>query len=274
MKVIDLLKTENIIKLNSEDHLSHALNQLKTSHDSGFVFDDNGHYMGLINPYFCVIKSNYPANTKVKHCVHHAPKIHLKYDLNKVISLLIESKAHYLPVFNDKDEFIGTISARRVMSMIKSLKFYQDKIDLLLKSKYRPLITISEQDTLSKAHELFRTSKKSKLVVIDDNLKLKGVLSFYDLISVFNEPKVNQGRSRTGNQDRLTNQKVKNYYKKYVLTLRTDNKIIDVINLILNKAVGSVIIIDQEKNPIGIITTKDIFQYYLLKTVKPKSIVE
>jgi len=278
ISLTDIIKKENIISVSPEDHLSYALSKLSTSHDALFVFEDverpseKKKFLGIINPYHCLIKSSYPGNTKVKHCLVHPPKIFTDYSLFKVINLLIQSKIHYLPVFEnikrpeEKERFLGVISARRVLSHLKNLPIYKDKIELLIKSKKRPLLVIYEEDSIAKALDIFRKTQISKLIVINQEMKLKGVLSYYDLISFLGSPDRRQERSgRQGNKIHLYSQKVKNFMKNYVLTLSQEKPLFQAFNLILEKKIGSVIIIDEEHHPIGVITTRDLFQYFLSK---------
>jgi len=265
MRLLNILKDTNIIRVSSEEHLSSVLAKLNTSHDAAFVFEEKI-FLGVINPYHCLIHSSFPGNTKAKHCSIHPPKIYLNYPLAKVINLLIQSKIHYLPVFNEKNQFIGVVSARRVLSYLRGLPIYQDKIELLLKNKKRPLLVIYEDDTIAKAHDILRKSRISKLIVINQEMRLKGVLSYYDLISFLGSPDKKQERSgRVGNKIHLYQQKVKNFMKSYVLTMSADKPLFQAINFILEKKIGSVIIIDKERHPIGIITTRDLFQYFLIK---------
>src|SRR3989344_5586915 len=105
----DIIKTDRIIKISPDETLSQAVSQLRTSHDAAFIFDSENKLMGVINPYYSLIKSSYPGNSKVKHCLYHPPKLYINYPITKVAELFIESKIHYLPVFSDKDQFLGII---------------------------------------------------------------------------------------------------------------------------------------------------------------------
>ena len=99
MRLLNILKENDIIKVSPENHLSKVLSKLSTSHDAAFVFSDENKYIGIVSPYFTMIKSSLPANTKVEHCLTHTAKIYLNYPLSKVCELFIQSKIHYLPVF-------------------------------------------------------------------------------------------------------------------------------------------------------------------------------
>lgn len=273
VRLKDIIKTDNIIKIKPDETLSSALSKLTTSHDGGFVFSEDQRYLGIINPYYCLIKASHPSNAKVEHCLVHAPRIRLNMPINKIAKLFIESKIHYLPVFDQQEKFIGIISARRLISSFKNLDIFKIPIKEYLKIKKTPLVTINENDLISQALAVFKEKKFSKLIVIGQDFKLKGILSYYDLISYLISPKNSAHRGeRVGNRINYYHLRVKNFAKSYVLTLTENNLVKDAINLILEKKIGSVVIVDDHRHPIGIITTKDILRFFF--NIKEQSKIE
>ncbi len=268
----DIIKTENIIRVSPEETLSTTLSRMRTSHDSAFVFNDQGQFMGVINPYYSLIKSSYPGNAKVKHCLYHPPKVHSNYSISRVAELFIESKIHYLPVFDEHDLFIGIISARHLLSFYLDSPLFTISIGEFLKMKNRPISTVYEDDVITQAINIFKKTKVSKLIVIGKDFKLKGVLSHYDLISYLVSPKTSPHRGeREGNHISFYHQKVKNFAKTYALTLNSEDVTSHALKLIIYKKIGSIIIVDKDRHPIGIITTKD-FLKYLVREGRGKSI--
>ena len=274
MSLADILKTERIIKINEDETLSSVLGKLRSSHDSAFVFSNKDKYLGVINPYYCLIKSSYPANAKVKHCIFHPPKIYLVTPLTQVARFLIDSKVHYLPVFSDKnkEEFVGIISARRLLSYFKNLEIFNVKIKEILKFK-KPLVVIDENESINKAISFFRKTHYSKLVVVNGGDRLKGILSYFDLISYLASPKTSESfGEKKGEKINFLSLPVKNFAKTYVIVLSPNDSLNKVIELILEKKIGSVIVVDEKKKPIGIITTRDLLQFFIQKrTAEEKS---
>src|SRR3990167_1020732 len=99
MELLDFVKTKNIIKIAPDTTLSHALSSLKSSHDAAFVFDEKDNYMGLVNPYYSIIKTSLPGNAKVEHCLFHAPRIRRNFPYRKSCKVNIEVKGPFLPGF-------------------------------------------------------------------------------------------------------------------------------------------------------------------------------
>ncbi len=257
MSLQDIIKTTNIIKILPSENLSSALAKLSTSHDAAFVFTPENQYLGVINPYYCLIKSSYPGNAKAEHCLYHAPKVHIDYSLSKVADLFMQSKVHYLPVFDKEDHFLGIISARHILSQFHSLPIFNMKLKDAIRKKSHPLTVIYEDDNVSTAINIFKNSRLSKLIVVGKDFKLKGILSYYDLIAYLVVPK------NSPEKISFFRQKVKLFAKTYVLALSAERQLSDVVRLILEKKIGSVIVIDETRHPIGIITTKDLLRFFI-----------
>ena len=266
-----IVKKDNIIAASPDVSLTQALARLSTSHDAAFVFDEKNKYLGVVNPYYALIRSSHPGNAKAVHCLHHPPKIYVDYSLPKVASLLIESKIHYLPVFDRKEKFLGIISARRILKNLSNLAVFKKPIKEALQFRKRPLTVVYDDETVAQAINLFKSTKLSKLVVINRDMKLKGILSYYDLIAFMLEGKKPNGGRReiVGNKVHLFNQRVRNYMKTYVLSLRNDNLVADAFRLIIDKKIGSVVVVDEERHPIGIVTTRDLLRLLIESERQP-----
>lgn len=130
----------------------------------------------------------------------------------------------------------------------------------MIKSKKRSLVTIQEEDTISHALHIFKESKLSKLVVVNKEQKLRGILSYYDLISFLITPKKKERGALNADKSTLQTKRVKHFLRSYVLTLGSSDFARDALHLILEKKIGSIVIIDKYYKPIDIITTRDLLK--------------
>lgn len=265
MKVRDIIKTDGIILATADETLASVQSQLSSSHDAAFIFAqgdkkgqiDTEKFMGVINPFYCYIKKSNPPQTKIGKCLFHPPKLKISDKVERAARLMIESKVHYLPVFEDHT-FKGIVTARRILRAVCKTGGFSRYMSDVLREK-RPLVTIYENDTLAHALSLFKRYKISKLVVINRAMKLRGVLAYYDLLDVMSSPKDRVAyASMSGEKTRLGSRPIKRYYKTAVLTLSHDKPLGAAAQLILNREIGSVIITDSLRRPQGIITTKDL----------------
>lgn len=266
MKLRELFKTEDIIKITPEDTLASALGLLKSSHDAAFVFKDDK-LEGIINPYYALIKKSYPANTKVKTCLVKPPRLNISDSIEKACRLMVESKIYFLPVY-ENDRFIGIISARRILKYIRQDARFDAKLDDKTIRSHR-IVTIKDTAYLSKALALFKKFKISKLVVISSSEKIAGMLTYYDLINLLSLPIERQNyASRTGDKHPLLKKPVKNFIHARVYSLTSDHTYKDVINELLEKEIGSIVITNNNQL-YGIVTVRQILRMYAEKNRIP-----
>lgn len=275
MKDIEkILKTTNIIKASPNDTLASTLSKLASSHDAAFVFDENDTFIGIINPYYTSIKSSAnDGNTKIAHVLFHPPRITREDSLARIITLMNESKIHYLPVFEDDGTFMGITSARRILTYMRDTDIANTTLLNAKHTQKGRVLTVLMDDTITKAISLFKEFKTSKIVVVDTKGKLKGIVSHYDLIPVLMAPSKSLRKGSRGEQFPFKQKKVKNYAKTTVLTLNTSNTLKEAINLILDRGIGSIIITNEQQLPIGIVTTKDILSMITTATVIKKPVI-
>lgn len=260
MKAKQILKTTGIISLNSNAKLSEALSRLKSSHDAVMVVEDN-QFLGLINPYYSLIRRTYPANTKLKNCLFSPPKLSLQTDLAEIARLMLESKVHYLPVISDNGELLGIATARRVLkSQLNSIKAKQP-IKALLKDK-RYLQSINLNSTFDEVLRFFQRSKLSKIVIVNQKHNLQGIISLFDLLPLFEKPQERLHFFDRGEPEaRFAKYSIKHFLKTATIRVQPEQKISEVISLILDKEIGSVIVMKNSLQPENIITTSDLLKY-------------
>lgn len=270
MKHIEkILKTSGIIKASPEDNLGSVIAKLSSSHDAAFIFDKEGKFHGVINPYYTLIKTSmYDGNTKVENALFHPPHISVDDSLERIVTLMNESKIHYLPVFGDKKKFLGITSARRVLAYLKELPQAKLKISSISHTQKGRVLTVLPSDPISKAVAIFKDYKTSKIVVTDKLGKLKGILSHYDLIPFLMAPGNRSQKGSRGEKPKFKDSLIKNYIKTTLLTLTDQNTVGEAINEILTKSIGSIILVNPESKPTGILTTRDILD--VLRTSKKK----
>ena len=252
------MQTDGIIKAVPDEILSSVLSRLPSSHSAAFIFDKDQKYLGVINPYYSVIKSSHPSNIKIEHCLFHAPHIKMQHTTGKIAEMMIQSKIHYLPVFNDQDVFIGIVSARNILRTYESHAVFAIPIEEMMRKRNKPLIVILEEETIGHALHIFKTTKLSKLVVVNKEGRLRGVLSYYDLISFLIAPRKKERGALNTDKSSLQTKRVKHFLKSYVLTLGPSDAARDVLHLLLEKRIGSIVIVDANSKPIDILTTRDL----------------
>lgn len=253
-----LIKTKGIARATPQETLAHALSKTRSSHDAVFVFDDDDVFMGIVNPYYAMIKTSHPGNTKLGHCLHMPPKVSESFSISRLAGLFVESKLHYLPVIGAKKRFVGIVSARRLLSQYKNSQYFDESVGTFVLKKRKKLQTIRDTDTIAQALTQFRKTPVSKLVVVDKNGRMQGMVSHYDLIMHLSTPKERERRfDRVGERTSFQKQQIKTVMKSMMLTLSQTRSLADALDMVLDHEIGSVIVVDAKKQPVGIVTTSD-----------------
>ena len=266
-----LIKTKGIAKATPQETLAHALSKTRSSHDAVFVFE-NDVFLGIVNPYYAMIKTSHPGNTKLGHCLHVPPKVSESFSISRLAGLFVESKLHYLPVFGAKKRFVGIVSARRLLSQYRNSQYFDEPVGTFVLKKRQKLQTIQETDTIAQALAQFRKARISKLVVVDKNGRMQGMLSHYDLIMHLSTPKERERRfDRVGERTSFQKQQIKTVMKSMMLTLGQSRSLGDALEMVLHHEIGSVIVLDGKKHPVGIVTTSD-FLKKLVRSPQEKKI--
>ncbi len=256
----DILKTSGIISLPPDAKLAEAISKFKSSHDAIMVTED-GQFFGLINSYFTLAKHNYPTTTKLKNCIFSPPKLSLTTKIEEIARLMLESKVHYLPVLDSANQLLGIATARRVLkSQLDSQKAKNTVSDLLGNKRY--LQSINLNSSFEEVLRFFQRSKLSKIVIVNQENNLQGIISLFDLLPLFNEPKERMGFFDRGEPvNQLAKYTIKHVLKTATIRVTPDEKISEVIRLILDKEIGSVIVMKNRFQPQNIITTSDLLRY-------------
>lgn len=263
----DLLKTEDIYKASLEDTLASALSQVTRTHDAIFVFDEKDKFMGVINPYYTVFQKNHPPETKLKHCLYHPPALTPETYIWDVAKLMNESKIYYLPVFN-KNAFVGIVTLNRVLGAISALT--GNSLHFTLKKQVK---TIDYDATLQEAYTLLRDQRVSRLPVVDEQGRLVGLVTRYDIQKVIAEPKEkSRFLSIVVEKENFLERPMDGHYQKIVVTASLSASPHEIIDKLYSQNVGSVVIVDHNRRPIGIVSTHDILT--AVDALRPKAATE
>lgn len=258
--VKSILKTKGILYFSPEQNLSEALSQFKSSHDAVIVLDEKRKVLGVVNPYYALIKRYYPPQTKLKNCLFHPPKIFLDTKLDSAVRLMLESKIHYLPVRDLDNNFLGIVTARRALKKALQNPKSNNSIEVILKNK-NFLQTVNEQIEFTEVIRFFQTSKLSKLVVVNKENHLQGIISYFDLLPLFAEPKERKHFFDKSGEKLFKKYKITQFIKSYTIQVSPRITFKEVIKLILDKEIGSVIVMKDTLQPENIITTSDLLRY-------------
>jgi predicted transcriptional regulator len=140
------------------------------------------------------------------------PKLSLSSRLPEIAKKMLDSRIYFLPVIDNNGKFEGIVSVNRLINFIIKNELLSGNKDRILFSP-RNIITVTENEEIDTVLALMHKENNSKAVILDENNKVKGIVSRYDL----KEVKLKDIRnSRGGNRGEKPESKepIKNYDEK------------------------------------------------------------
>ncbi len=266
MNIAHHIKTSDYIRVSHDDTLSAVLPKLRHSHDAAFVFNADGGYEGIINPYYCLVKSQNPGTAKAAHCVHQPPHIHGDDSLSHIAEMAVQARLDVLPVVDVHESFTGVVDMWDLVSKVSDRDVFAVSVDEYIARMGYQVITIHDEDGVEVALKAFREHKVSHLVVLDKDHKISGVVTYYDLIPMLIDPKQGSTQGARGeDDDNLYNQPIKRFMNTKVVTVLPSASMKDAADAIVRTTHRSVLVLDNETRIVGVLTSMDMWSLLVEK---------
>lgn len=260
---------------SANNNLLSIINRFPHTHAPLLVYGDNKEFMGLLTTHNIFRNRRYNPLTLIRSCLITPPKLSIDTSVDEILRLMSSLKLYTLPVFDDKGNVAGIIKVKTILKdLFKREIFIETMIDNVPR---RTVITISENSSIGDAFQRFSKHTISRLVVVDKNNKIKGVVTKRDILSLY--------LSQTKRQRFSTRSHPKNYSfdteqikRDHQPLMKYVSPILDVfdettdtylaIQKLLESIYNSVILVDKEQVPRFIITTKDVLKTAVKITTK------
>jgi CBS domain-containing protein len=194
----------------------------------------------------------------LENCLYSPPKLKETTPLSEIARNMMESKVYYLPVFAQNENWMGIVSIRTLLREAARDKQFVKELNIPRKTK---IITVKDDANLGEARTLLSNKGVSRLPVVNASGRLVGILTRFDLRQALSEPKSSQRfLSRDGEKRKFINKPIRNYYKKVVVTVKEKIPLAQMLNLMLDEEIGSVIIVNTKWQPIDILSYRDILK--------------
>jgi len=267
---------KNIAKCSPETNLGSALSMLKSSHEPVFVFAQNNKFLGLVSPYFTLFKKRYPYTTKVKSLIITPPYIKSSTPFYEIADFMLSTRIYILPLFNEKEEIKGKITARNI---IKAAINQQELIKEIAESiKIENAITAKTNAKAKDIYSLLRQKGTSRILLVNNKGRLAGIITRRDIEEAFTKPTTKQRFStRKGKPINYSFDKeittrfdipISKFYIRNVLTAKKELGIEKSLQSMLKAEKNSIVIVDKNHYPYGIISIRTILK--ALAKLKPK----
>jgi len=259
-KAKNILVTSGFQKISPQMTISSVYSKLRSAHDAVFVFDGK-RFLGCLNLYYSLLKKRPKAKEKILNCLYHPPKIDLETPIFEIARLMVESRVYQLPVFSDGEKFVGVISQDKILRWALNLPQTRFQINEIFPPKIP--IYIDLKDGIGKARTMMMNNKVNRLLVLDKNSNLVGIVSSYDLRSPFSSPvETIHFLSKSPIKTEISNLPIERYVNRNLIGIKETKSVKELIKTIIEEDIGSVLVFKKGKTlPKRLVSTRDILKF-------------
>lgn len=257
--VAEILKKSGFKKASPEEKVAAILDNLQSTHDVVFVFDQKK-FLGAVNLYHSFVNKKVGSSEKLKNILYHPPILTPKTPILEVARLMVESRVYVLPV-TDQEEFLGTVFAKDILSLAKRQLIFSNKI--IQKIEPRKPIFADLNISVSQALSLMVKNNTNRLLVVDKNGVLLGILTLFDLRKIFTTPRERVSfLTRTPIRKELAGQPIKKFYSRLVVSVGGQDPLKRAVTLMTQNNIGSLVVFSgrEDKKVMGLITFRDLLK--------------
>jgi CBS domain-containing protein len=174
----------------------------------------------------------------------------------KAARIMLENKITALPVV-ENEKLVGILTNSDLLRFILA-ETPGLKKDIRVKNYMTDeVVTIDEDTTLLESHRLMGTKRIRSLPVLGEKGNLAGLVTRTDLMS--SDPSRLSSRNNQDISVKVLTQPVKKVMTKEVLTISPETELTVAAKMLLDHKIHALIVMDDQKKMVGIITESDLF---------------
>lgn len=261
IKASDVM-TANVITASPKEPLSEILAKMRKYDLSEIPVIDGEILVGLVTHSQIVRRRNLPMHTEAERVMAIPPVILAGDPVTRIAETLLSNNFRAVPVVDRvkrKERRLAGIVAR--LDIIRKLAQVREIMQTPLVQIMTPTpICVRENDTVVKARHIMRELDERAVPVIDAKDMLVGVVGYKDLLKL-------SGADRAGSTDgQIPGEKspvelaVNSIMNMPPIHTGPEGTVGNVIRLIIENNISTVIMTDAQKRPVGIVTEADIME--------------
>ncbi|WP_455392547.1 CBS domain-containing protein [[Eubacterium] cellulosolvens] len=247
---------QNYKEIHENDNLGKALALFENSTDVLVVFTPKQEYAGVLVERSILRSDLDPGKSKVKSFKTSAPKVQVNTELMECARLMLENNVLFLPVFHN-DKIIGLTNYIEILRSPILEKFARRTVrDVMV----RNLPVANPGDKIGAVYNKFKKSDIFSIPVVDND-KFLGMIYLHDTVRAILQHKEKPDfGTKLGEKKHLLDLPVTNIMAEQVNSLSDSATIGEVIELIIEKKLDCVSIIDEENFLQSVVTVKDLLR--------------
>ena len=257
LRVSDFMSTK-LVTITPDDTIGDALGKMKANDIHEVPVVDRKKLVGVVTMRELMRRKNLPPTTKVSTVLQVPPEIAPDTTLPETAEKLIRTGFRAIPVAKGKG-LAGIISRSDLVRALVETRALEGVLG-------RDFMTpnpqcVAEDDTVEHAVQIMRSLGERSVPVVDKQRHLKGVVGLKDIVDLFAPTKVRPHLGeRVGREGKIALE-VKGVMRFPPVTVGPDADVQRAAELMAKNHISSIIVTENDE-PIGIITTQDLMQFF------------
>lgn len=237
------------------------LDKLERDRANAILVEEDGKIVGVVREKDLIRGSvmKNPHETRVKSLLVKTGKIELgELDPYKIARRFVEDSTPFVIIQLDKKK-VGVIYINDFLRAIK-----EEFRDVKVRDVMNPeVITVRRFDTAAKSLSVMRNHGIDRVVVVDENNKVVGILTGKDVVDRVISPRkrARMGDS-SGEKEKTLSIMVESIMSSPVISVSRTDSVAEVIDLMVDNRISSVVV-TRDGLPDGIVIKKDILEYFM-----------
>ena len=254
------IMSKELVSLNTDNTVQDFISLMEKYYIHEVIVLEKNRLKGSVR-YLTLTKKNVPdpSKTKIGTIMDFPPPVvSPDTDIETAAKKLIEAGVRIMPVV-EKGYVVGMLSgADIVKNACRDERFKKTAVKELM--TYPEVI--KKDDELGKARMIMRQANISRLPVVDESGKIAGIVTAYDLLKAIKPRERMNWLSMASEMDRISRTPISVVMSKTVPMIKADESLSSVAKKMLKKNYSGVVI-TKNSMPIGIVTMKDMLEFYV-----------
>ena len=264
LSIEQLIKShKEVMTCQKDDLLGTVLARTQSSHDGVFVYEGNK-FLGLLPIYRAISQARHSYTTRVDKLILSPDHLTKQSTISEATRAMLSTKTYILPVF-EKNTVIGIIHCDDLLFYIANNN--KMLLQILKHIRISSPITNSQGSTVKDIMITMKKNSISRVIIVDDEGDLVGIVSRRDLADAFNAGTVRQRYRRRESatkyasyfdEEKISRQDgpITMFYSRAVLTAGVNDSVKGFLRKMLRAKKNSLVIVDGQK-PVGFVSKHD-----------------
>ena len=256
LRVSDFMSTD-LVTGAPDDTIGDILGKMKSKDIHEIPILERKKVAGVVTMRELMRRRNLPPATKVSTVMQVPPEITPETPLPEAAEKMISAGFRAIPVVKGKT-LVGIISRSDIVRALVETKALEGVIarDFMTPNPQ----AVGEDETVEQAVQLMRSLGERTIPVVDKHRHLKGVIGMKDVVDLFARPKVREQYGEHAGREEKIVIEVKSVMRSPPVTAGPEADVHRTAELMAKNRISSVIVTENDE-PVGIITTQDLMQF-------------